>query len=473
MKRIIVVLISSLAFFTASQGQRHLDVGDAVPEEVFTYLKKKAGNVGSGSDFKGKNLILNFWNLYCYSCMMNMPEDDKIQDRIGDSLKLIMITSNNPEEINKSFKKHKLVIPKLAFITSDTLLKRHFPYIGVPYLIWIDKSGKISHMTDGDKLTVENIRAFVKGEKRDMGYAKTEFESFNSNIHLVQNARVPDYLLYFSILTTELKGVNPRVGQRFDSSGAGVLARNQRLIDLYQYAYSNRTAFADNGKMDVQLFVRDSSQLNTLYSYELKLPIEKRRDWQIFMREDLQRYFPFEISVSLSGPQKLLISDRVEKPVVGNMKSVVSDKTADKITVKPEFKTFDDKVHLIRNRGVSDHLVYFSTLTKNLKGIPAGMGRQTDSYGAGFLVINGRLIDIFRCAYGGFPACRFDDDGFKLLVQDTSLLYKIFSYELKLPIEKKEDWQTFMREDLHRYFRFDVSATVVGKPKLVISNRTE
>ncbi|MBC7903142.1 MAG: TlpA family protein disulfide reductase [Gemmatimonadaceae bacterium] len=295
--------------------QKDLDIGDKLPEKVYDLLEAGSKTPGKMSSYKGQSLVVNFWSNYCGTCIESMPEEERLQKMFGDSIKLVLVTSNTQREVDDLFKKRKLKFPELRCITGDSLLKTFFPYSSVPYLIWINASGIVAHITYGNKFIEENIRDFVLGKKLDMGNEKSEFLNFNYDIHLVQNDGVPKRLRYFSVLTDELKGVGSLTGRKYDSTGAGFRVANGRLIDLYRYAYGGFPKCKFEYDASVCLQVSDSAALLKQYSYELKLPIGKKEEWQHYMQADLDKYFDFDIKIipTSEGKEMLVISETTKK----------------------------------------------------------------------------------------------------------------------------------------------------------------
>src|SRR5687767_8670432 len=99
MKLIIVGLLFSVSF--SSQAQyKQLNIGDTVPDVAFKIIRNHSSNSGKLSDFKNKFIILDFWNIYCKSCIEAFPHLQDLQNKFKEDLQIILITDNNSNQVN-------------------------------------------------------------------------------------------------------------------------------------------------------------------------------------------------------------------------------------------------------------------------------------------------------------------------------------------------------------------------------------
>src|SRR5687768_13046390 len=68
-----------------------LRVGDKVPEILLSNVKNYPGGKLNLSRFKGKLIIIDFWNSSCRSCIKAMPKTQELQDRFKDKVQIIYV----------------------------------------------------------------------------------------------------------------------------------------------------------------------------------------------------------------------------------------------------------------------------------------------------------------------------------------------------------------------------------------------
>src|SRR5688572_1002328 len=74
-----------------------LNVGDTLPDynlKVFNYHKQSLNL----KDFKGKALVLDFWNKGCGACISSWPRLLKLQNHFRDQLQIILVNDKDSED---------------------------------------------------------------------------------------------------------------------------------------------------------------------------------------------------------------------------------------------------------------------------------------------------------------------------------------------------------------------------------------
>lgn len=134
------------------QLENQLHIGDSIPYNLhFFGVKNYPTEELQLSDFRGKNIILDFWTKNCSSCISAMPKMQKLQSKYEKDLQVLLITPNSKEELSLLFSKSEILQrSKLPMIFDDTLLtKKFFPHWSVPHHVWINRHGKIVSINDG------------------------------------------------------------------------------------------------------------------------------------------------------------------------------------------------------------------------------------------------------------------------------------------------------------------------------------
>jgi thiol-disulfide isomerase/thioredoxin len=138
---LMAVIFGNVLYFVVFSGKR-------APKNpiVKTTLFDEQNNKVDASSFKGKVLILSYFQTWCGDCRKEIPELMELQKHFGEQLKVVMITDESFDKINQM----KSVLPSdLQFYRSEKKLKeigiRRFP---TTYLI--NKKGeKIEAKVEG------------------------------------------------------------------------------------------------------------------------------------------------------------------------------------------------------------------------------------------------------------------------------------------------------------------------------------
>src|SRR5690606_17692164 len=99
------------------------------------------------ADYRGKWIILDFWNTVCASCLKAFPKVDSLRREYGDRIQILAVSRSDYQKTTDFFDTHPNVHrPEIPFITADTVLANLFPHAGDPYHVWIDPNGTIVHL---------------------------------------------------------------------------------------------------------------------------------------------------------------------------------------------------------------------------------------------------------------------------------------------------------------------------------------
>jgi thiol-disulfide isomerase/thioredoxin len=166
-----VTLLLSLQTI-AQEKPKRLYVGDKVPDIEFNGIYNYHAKKAKLSDFKGKAVILDFWNKGCSSCIAGFPSLQKLQEEFKDDL-VILLVNDQPEQTRENldplFRNSPILkgttLPIVLGDATFTNRSELFPHYGVPYHVWIDKSGIIQATTHGTEATFENIKKLIQGEQ--------------------------------------------------------------------------------------------------------------------------------------------------------------------------------------------------------------------------------------------------------------------------------------------------------------------
>ena len=124
------------------------------------------------SKFRGKVVLLNFWNTWCGPCRAEMPSLNNLYLELKDKgLVVLSISIDTSEEPVRAFiSERKLVFPVLMDKKQKVYSKKYFLY-GLPVTFLIDKKGIIVEKFIGERdwssqEMKEKIARLLDGQKR-------------------------------------------------------------------------------------------------------------------------------------------------------------------------------------------------------------------------------------------------------------------------------------------------------------------
>lgn len=175
----LFIFLLPMNLFGQETQYKRLYIGDTVPEISFSSVRNYNGQNKSLTDFKNKHIILDFWNVFCKSCIQSFPELERLQEQFKHDLQIILVTPDNADKIN-TYSKTSVNLKNtwLPMVMSDTLLdKILFPHNTVPYQVWLDKDGVVKATTSASSATIANIRDLLSGTKLNIRMKKDRVDN--------------------------------------------------------------------------------------------------------------------------------------------------------------------------------------------------------------------------------------------------------------------------------------------------------
>lgn len=332
-----------IPFASYCQRKTALNIGDTLPSIIFKNVFNDPGKTVSLSDYRGKLIILDFWNKWCHACLTSFPEMEKLQQRFGDTIKIFLVTNDSNGDLSRLFQKVKL--PAIPILCNDTLLTNMFPHTTVPHHIWIGTQGKVQFITDGFNATENNISKVLEGENLAL-HIRKEVGDFKADDALWKegNGRLQKYITGYSFGMNRIEEnestkwslnkdtVNKTIGFKF---------LNVPLLDLYKmafgnsiyrsiYKYNNRILFnlSDKGKQ-----LRQPPNTENLFEWNEKNLVCFESKWLEtrdsvafqYLQNDVNKFFPYSVktankdilcySLKLAFNKKIKKTDH-EKPLI-------------------------------------------------------------------------------------------------------------------------------------------------------------
>jgi thiol-disulfide isomerase/thioredoxin len=348
MKHYCIALIASVFFLHTIKAQtssiRPLQIGDTVPDislgKMLNYKKTEARL----SDFRGRYLILDFWDTHCGTCIAQFPRMEALQEKFKDSISIIPVCFDvNREEmaVEEFIRKRKGTPSEMKLPTAVQPLRNSeftawFPFMSLPHEIWIDKNGVIRAITGHKYVYEDNIRAFFSGEPIVLTQKKMRRIIDENDEFLIKKELTGSNIIYGSAFA----GYNDSIktphfnfaNKRDDSPLIHFFCSNNTVFQLYSQAYwpvlkdalldPNRKRFKiesaniekfykdikDIGKLYGEAY--DTYQKKNLFCYELKLPREKFtvNEALNFMANDLDHFFNIKSKVEKRKVQYVVLT---------------------------------------------------------------------------------------------------------------------------------------------------------------------
>jgi thiol-disulfide isomerase/thioredoxin len=226
--RIIILLF----FLTTLQlrGQSKLNK----PAGELEFLKILNSTVTSAklSDFKSKVVILDFWGTWCAPCIEALPHLENLQNRFGNDLKVITITDESEERIDKFLKKRNVSLP--IALDNDRKLAAAFPYRAVSHTVVIDKNGIVRAITTPQEINEEILKQIIAGQQVDLP-EKVDNINFDPSKPLSVNVNFT-YQITVTPFQNGLPSMSNPTGGNGVYKGRRILCTNLSPKSLYEVA---------------------------------------------------------------------------------------------------------------------------------------------------------------------------------------------------------------------------------------------
>lgn len=302
-----------------SQRGKVLSVGDNMPLLKFTHIYNSSVKSISLSDYKGKLVIIDFWNRWCGTCIEAFPKMEALQNEFGDKIKILLVTDDKDDLLLKLFKKVKQ--PSLPIISEDSVLNRMFPHTTVPHHVWVNPDGRVQFITDAYNATSKNISKVLN--KIDFKLRlKREAIDADEHADLLKegNGRMQKFITSYSVAMTKLTDIIDATyyGYIKDTINHACSFKfvNLPLLDLYKIAYSGSVGlnkekeFERNNRVQFRipggdLWFTYPNDTDSIPSWEDRNIVSYEAKWKTsndslafeYLQKDANRFFPFTIGV--------------------------------------------------------------------------------------------------------------------------------------------------------------------------------
>jgi peroxiredoxin len=154
--------------YNQSFSQIKLKVGDKVPSlNITNYLQ----NVPTDKNLENKYILLEFWATWCTTCLAEVPNLNKTQERFKDrkDFVFVSITDESPEKTKKTLEKVKfnsiVVSDQTKKALNDFVVEDEKGTYTIPKTFLIDDKGILRWIGNPFLLNDVVINKFLKGEE--------------------------------------------------------------------------------------------------------------------------------------------------------------------------------------------------------------------------------------------------------------------------------------------------------------------
>ncbi len=109
------------------------------------------GNPHKISEYRGKVVIVNYFETWCEPCQREMPSLNKAWDKVkgGDVVMLAISAKEKPETVREALKTMPINFTVLLDETGQAF--NEWPVLAVPTTLVLDKEGRVTYRTVGER----------------------------------------------------------------------------------------------------------------------------------------------------------------------------------------------------------------------------------------------------------------------------------------------------------------------------------
>lgn len=146
----VVILIAAVIVLNVSDrdsltdGGRK-DGGRQLPTDEFALFE---GSSATFSDFEGKPLVVNFWASWCPACVNELPELQRVHERLGDEVTFVGMANRDQRRAAEALAERVGLTYTLADDPKGDLF-RSLDLIAMPSTLFISADGKLQDVFSG------------------------------------------------------------------------------------------------------------------------------------------------------------------------------------------------------------------------------------------------------------------------------------------------------------------------------------
>ncbi len=325
MKTIISIL--SIFLFQSLDSQMSVDeplyteVGKPCPDMTLRNIENYPLKQASLPDFRGRWLVLDFWNKYCVVCLESFPHVNAMQKEFGEKVRFMLVGIEDKEgEIRSLYRRYSKKVHIDLPCSFDSTLAKRFSIYSSPHIIIVDPRGVVRGVTN--TFTAENMKDFLSGKEPKLAKTygaepedKRNAIQYDANRPLLinDNGGKDTAYLFRSLLTPWTQGIPvyslnnlELMNGRFEVLGVG---RDY----LYKMAYLGSDHRGRTGDFtyleywpstilelkDTSAFMEERITGRNVYCYSLTVPPTASNKCHLMqiMQRDLKNYFGYDARI--------------------------------------------------------------------------------------------------------------------------------------------------------------------------------
>ncbi|HWK99589.1 MAG TPA: hypothetical protein VNQ55_06565 [Parapedobacter sp.] len=319
MKTPIICILIGLFITAMVQGKEvkpRIAIGDTMPDITLGTVLNHSVATTSLYTFRKPLLLIEFWDIYCSSCIAGMAKLQKLQTDFEGQVQILLVTKNSADDVRALRGRNERVRNcTLPMVVGDTALTALFRYQTVPAFAWIDQDARLTHFTAETKFVNDaGFRRYLEGDQLHME-VKKEYGDFERNVSLLTEGggRNIPRIEYYSLISRKVdfdQSYDEVIRDSLDNiTGARFI--NQSMIELFLAAYKKSLTPTGFPITENRIFIEDPTpskfyprqienyygwkQENT-YCYEAVAPPGNPGLFNRMMKKDLSNYFGFSAS---------------------------------------------------------------------------------------------------------------------------------------------------------------------------------
>lgn len=278
-----------------------LIVGSTLPEVSLTQIIRYKRTSAQLSDFRGKPLLLCFWNTTCSAGISFLPTLDSVQKRWKEKMEVLVVTNESQATIKQAFEdKGLLRHVALPVVVGNSTLRQLFPHRTEPHMVWVNSRGIVSAITGHNEITFSTLQSFIDDKIMTL---PVKSETLDDTVYFsmkplfeIGDAKGEKNMLVYSFLGGYREGVLPRSHLPYfdkDKGQSFIKAMNISLIRLFQMAHVGLQPLHPS-RVIIEEAALNEREKEDLYCYELIIKDSSRQKALNIMISELDRAFGIE-----------------------------------------------------------------------------------------------------------------------------------------------------------------------------------
>ncbi len=146
--RLILFVLTLMLIFTAACSNEEANTESIIENAVFVDLD---GNEVSVKDFKGKFVMIDFWESWCAPCLQVFPSLNELRAEFPDDFEVLAVTPGlveGPEDARRFKERHDY---DFNWLYDENGIFEKIGGFGIPFKAYIDPDGNFIKLEMGSR----------------------------------------------------------------------------------------------------------------------------------------------------------------------------------------------------------------------------------------------------------------------------------------------------------------------------------